>query len=60
MPNSGCTQKGQAAGSETRLPSASRSFGSMPLPAFGDIGSLWSGGCGSGRLICTKHSEQID
>lgn len=58
MPNSDCLQKGQVAGSETSSPS------SPPSPVVagtggGAEGSVCSGGCGSGRLICTKHSEQI-
>ena len=61
-PNSGCTQNGQAAGSDTSAASisiSSDSAASMP-PWEGAVGLGCSGGCGSGRLIWTKHSEQID
>ena len=55
-PNSGCTQKGHCDGSDTsRLSSSGRDS----VDELGLFGSACSGGCGSGLLICTKHSEHI-
>jgi hypothetical protein len=56
MPNSGCWQYGQVAGSEISWSEVSSALGCE----FGSFWSPWcSGKCGSGRLICTKHSLQM-
>jgi hypothetical protein len=59
MPNSGCLQKGHVATSETSCPSVSGSRSASEMRGAFGAGCSCSGGWGSGRLICTKHSEQI-
>lgn len=57
-PNSGCLQKGQVEASEINWSSCT--WVAWEGGGVGAVESACSGGWGSARLICTKHSEQID